>query len=114
MAKFIKIRYVDTLLAQLTKLLILVYQLTRIFRPSCCRFYPSCSDYCLQALGSHGFFKGLIVSLKRLAKCHPWHPGGVDMVRTDTAVGKIELGKEPSRRGNARRDEWNKIEAALI
>ncbi|WP_025733058.1 membrane protein insertion efficiency factor YidD [Carnimonas nigrificans] len=45
-----------------------------------CRFYPSCSHYALEALATHGPFKGSWLALKRIVKCHPWHPGGVDMV----------------------------------
>jgi len=45
-----------------------------------CRFYPSCSQYALEALEGHGPFRGLWLSLRRLLRCHPFHPGGVDAV----------------------------------
>jgi uncharacterized protein len=45
-----------------------------------CRFYPSCSQYALDALDSHGSVRGGILALRRLARCHPWHPGGYDPV----------------------------------
>ncbi|MEJ5301429.1 MAG: membrane protein insertion efficiency factor YidD [Thermodesulforhabdaceae bacterium] len=45
-----------------------------------CRFYPSCSEYALQALDRHGFLRGIMLSILRLSKCHPWHPGGYDPV----------------------------------
>jgi putative membrane protein insertion efficiency factor len=45
-----------------------------------CRFYPSCSHYTIEAIETHGVITGLFLSLKRLVKCHPLHPGGVDMV----------------------------------
>jgi putative membrane protein insertion efficiency factor len=45
-----------------------------------CRFYPSCSEYSLEALEKHGVFRGLWLSIKRLSRCHPWHEGGVDPV----------------------------------
>jgi putative membrane protein insertion efficiency factor len=45
-----------------------------------CRFYPSCSHYALQAIDAHGVPRGLWLTLRRLGKCHPWHPGGVDPV----------------------------------
>lgn len=45
-----------------------------------CRFYPSCSAYALQAIRRYGAIHGSWLALKRLAKCHPWHAGGVDPV----------------------------------
>ncbi len=45
-----------------------------------CRFYPSCSAYSLEALDRHGFLKGSKLTLLRLLRCHPWHPGGFDPV----------------------------------
>ncbi len=45
-----------------------------------CRFYPSCSQYALHAVRQHGTLRGLMLTIRRLAKCHPWHPGGVDLV----------------------------------
>jgi len=45
-----------------------------------CRFYPSCSTYCIEAVERHGPLRGLWFTLKRLGKCHPLHPGGVDRV----------------------------------
>lgn len=48
--------------------------------PSVCRFYPSCSNYARQSLEIHGFFRGLFLILKRICKCHPFHPGGYDPV----------------------------------
>ncbi len=43
-----------------------------------CRFYPSCSNYALAALDQHGLAKGLWLATRRLLRCHPFHPGGVD------------------------------------
>lgn len=48
--------------------------------PACCRFRPTCSEYASQAIGLHGPFKGGWLSLIRLMKCHPFHPGGYDPV----------------------------------
>ena len=45
-----------------------------------CRFYPSCSDYAAQAIGLHGPARGSLLAARRLCKCHPWHPGGLDPV----------------------------------
>ncbi len=45
-----------------------------------CRFYPSCSDYAQQAVATHGALRGSLLAGRRLCKCHPWHPGGLDPV----------------------------------
>lgn len=45
-----------------------------------CRFYPTCSEYTIQALQKYGFFRGSWKSIKRILKCHPFHPGGHDPV----------------------------------
>ena len=45
-----------------------------------CRFQPTCSQYAIDAVNEHGIFKGFLLSLKRIAKCHPYHPGGFDPV----------------------------------
>ncbi|MBM4143342.1 MAG: membrane protein insertion efficiency factor YidD [Lentisphaerae bacterium] len=46
----------------------------------CCRFSPSCSDYCVQALRGHGLLHGIRLGLLRIGRCHPFHPGGFDPV----------------------------------
>ncbi len=45
-----------------------------------CRFYPSCSSYTSEAIEKYGLAKGIFLGGKRLLKCHPFHPGGVDLV----------------------------------
>lgn len=45
-----------------------------------CRFHPSCSQYALEALQLHGSLRGSWLTLRRVARCHPWHPGGIDHV----------------------------------
>ncbi len=48
--------------------------------PPVCRFHPSCSRYALEALETHGPWRGGWLAAKRLARCHPFHPGGLDHV----------------------------------
>lgn len=49
-------------------------------KPPTCRFYPTCSAYSLEAFQRFGAVKGLYLSIVRILKCHPFHPGGVDLV----------------------------------
>ena len=63
------------------KILIRAYQLllSPLIGP-CCRFYPSCSHYAIEAIESHGSLRGAWLTLKRISRCHPWHEGGFDPV----------------------------------
>ena len=56
------------------------YQGATAGRVSPCRFYPSCSNYAIDALAAHGFWAGFVLTAKRLLRCRPFGPHGVDLV----------------------------------
>ena len=60
--------------------LVRVYQVlvSPLLPPNTCRFYPTCSRYTVDALTKYGAMKGTWLAARRIAKCHPWHPGGFD------------------------------------
>ena len=60
--------------------LIALYQAARAGRPTACRFHPSCSAYAVEALESHGFWRGAALSARRFARCNPLGSHGIDEV----------------------------------
>jgi uncharacterized protein len=67
-------------LAWLLAGLVRVYRSTAVVRSPRCRFYPSCSSYALEAIRIHGGLRGGWLAIRRVGRCHPWNPGGVDHV----------------------------------
>ncbi len=63
-------------------LIIRFYQkfISPLKKPSC-RFYPTCSQYAVESVSKYGSLKGGFLALKRILKCHPFHPGGYDPVK---------------------------------
>jgi len=70
----------SNLLAILLIASIRLYRRIRPFRRSVCRFYPTCSTYAWQAIVVYGPWLGAWKALRRIARCHPFHPGGLDYV----------------------------------
>lgn len=63
------------------RLLIRGYQLTLSpYIGRQCRFYPTCSHYAMEAIECHGLLRGGLLAVRRVGRCHPFHPGGVDLV----------------------------------
>lgn len=50
-------------------------------KPPSCRFYPTCSQYALEAIEKYGAIKGSLMTVRRILKCHPFNPGGYDPVK---------------------------------
>jgi putative membrane protein insertion efficiency factor len=61
--------------------LIRLYRFAFGWLPSSCRFEPTCSRYTEQAIEKYGLFRGSWMGARRIARCHPWNPGGYDPVR---------------------------------
>lgn len=76
--------FVATVAKKIVTAFIRAYQLfiSPLLGPRC-RFYPSCSNYAIEAINQHGVIKGCWLASKRLLKCHPLNPGGYDPVPSD-------------------------------
>lgn len=66
------------------KITILIIKFYRLFisplKPPTCRFMPTCSEYALQAIEKYGIIRGGSMAIRRILRCHPFHPGGYDPV----------------------------------
>lgn len=75
-------KYLELIFKKTTIYLLKLYQV--FWAPyligSVCRFYPTCSQYAIDAINKYGFIKGTYRAFLRLVKCHPFHPGGFDPV----------------------------------
>ncbi|HTX19485.1 MAG TPA: membrane protein insertion efficiency factor YidD [Bacteroidota bacterium] len=63
--------------------LVRLYQIliSPMLPPNTCRYYPTCSQYAIDALREYGAWKGCWMAVRRIGRCHPWHEGGYDPVR---------------------------------
>lgn len=83
---------VHWLIQSLLILLIIIYQYTlRYLLGPCCRFYPTCSDFAKQALLECGIIKGSLLTIKRLLRCQPYHPGGYDPVPSNCKSNSLGI-----------------------
>jgi uncharacterized protein len=65
-----------------------------------CRFYPSCSHYAAEAIARHGARRGSSLALRRLFRCHPFSPGGVDLVPESLETGSSRSARAPRAAGH--------------
>ena len=63
------------------------FLISPLLGPSC-RYLPTCSEYCIDALKTYGLIKGMFLSFKRVLSCHPWGSGGFDPVKKETKIKK--------------------------
>ena len=69
-----------SVLARLLLALLWTYQRTAVTRAPRCRFHPTCSTYAAEAIQVHGALRGAGYAARRVGRCHPWNPGGIDPV----------------------------------
>lgn len=69
------------MIRRLAVLVLVAYQrgVSPLIGPTC-RFYPSCSQYAKEAVLKHGVLRGISLGIRRIVRCNPWNPGGVDFV----------------------------------
>jgi len=76
----------------IAKALIRLYQyILSPFLGNNCRFHPTCSQYAIEAIDAHGAFRGGLLAVRRLSRCHPWNPGGVDPVPASREIRSREV-----------------------
>ncbi|MFV0275508.1 MAG: membrane protein insertion efficiency factor YidD [Bacilli bacterium] len=63
--------------------IIKVYQKTPISNHFHCKYYPTCSSYSIESFETYGFFKGFLMTIKRVLKCNPFSKGGIDLVKKE-------------------------------
>lgn len=84
------IQFLRLCFARLLKGIIVLYRTTlKPFLPPACRFYPTCSEYAIQAIDMHGPVNGAWLALKRILRCHPWNPGGYDPVPSPRSLDSL-------------------------
>jgi putative membrane protein insertion efficiency factor len=59
-------------------------------KPATCRFYPTCSEYAIQALTEFGLIEGVWLSVKRISRCHPFNPGGYDPLPDSSRINHVK------------------------
>ena len=81
--------------------------------PPRCRFQPTCSAYALEAIELHGAGRGTWLAVRRILKCAPWHPGGVDLVPDPSAARAPRGTGDDGHSSSSRADRPNRAMPAL-
>lgn len=76
-----------------------LWRATVVFRQPRCRYYPSCSTYAVEALRVHGPARGSWLATRRLLRCHPWSPGGIDHIPAPTSSASRATDPSGARHG---------------
>lgn len=90
-----------TVAARLASLPVRGWRVFSTRMPPHCRFYPSCSAYALEALERHGAARGTVLAVRRIGRCHPWNPGGVDRVPPSSVGTASGASSSVDRRGRS-------------
>lgn len=77
-------------------------------KPPCCRYYPTCSLYALQAVNRFGALKGGFLAVRRILRCNPWSPGGFDYVPEQFSLHMLKKNKKPIGKYCVNEDEHKK------
>ena len=90
-----------------------LWRATIALRQPRCRYYPSCSTYAVGALRVHGPLRGSVLAARRVLRCHPWSPGGVDHVPPALPASPARGGLEPPVKSLVKRSKKSPVKPSV-